>query len=79
MFKICTKTVLKVKLVRENAVTQAQGSCSLLVMGSCYCIFLKAMLSAIVHVCEDCLPRNARFLMIFCIACTCNDRFHLNA
>ena len=27
----------KNKLVRENAVTQAQGSCSLLAMGSCYC------------------------------------------
>ena len=36
----------KNKLVRENPVTQAQESCSLLVMVSCYCIFLKAMLSA---------------------------------
>ena len=36
----------KNKLVRENAVTQAQGSCSPLVMVSCYCIFLKAMISA---------------------------------
>ena len=37
------------------------------------------MLSAIVYVCEACLSRNASFLLVFRIACTCNDHFHLNA
>ena len=34
IFKIRANTVLKMKLVRENAVTRAHKSCSLRVMGS---------------------------------------------